>query len=834
MDSHIPKEAVDSKEAPSSGNWEQVSRVEYGSKHQSLPKESDLGENMNAEKGQNDGIDEARRGVLDVFSSQSASEQGEMKRETVSFAGVSIPKEYLGEDLVIQDKVERRVSGGLFGGFMRRINERKDEKNLSRLLDIYEDLDDDELKELLTPQVAYELVAKFKEYRSVSWKEAKIIESLPIESQEEIFKSRQKNIDYYASSFFVGRIRSCSFLMKTFACGVDTIAKQGDKRKTFRHVISILAKSYEETLGKISNSERSAALEKAYEDMAYIIDEVEKTNPKADKDTLEELRLVAAKNFLSREYFYGHFGEIIDSEYVSGDSFSFRRLCDIYEKFGAKNEDERGKLEVIPEKMRLFYEQNQKVMRKYEGHLNNLTCADVDRINERFEKYSSLISDRDLLMSALISNDERCLRVLELLAGGEKDQALINSAEIYIKKAVGFSDVSNFLIDESPINNLDDLRDWDALLEKQTREQFKKHIDEEDFETARDILSLYLYGVTIVNLAFDLVSLGVVDVPIDRETDSIYQVSNSERRLRKMRANMEVLEKMLQSGEISDNEKNLILDAVELISCSQKTIIKESEGFIKGKDTENTEPLGDIISRLIKEKTRKASINFNKYMAETINNGTEFVFNVSYVGKEIPVLMMVGNDYMMLIHHLGAYSRIENSAPEQWNDDAHREVIGDDEVRIGYISTCPIARGCMLMAATEEEIMDSNEIYYGFIETGENGLLYMSEYDLNTRDYRDTRDGKEKTITPLVTVIEEDPLKLIKRIKEAERRTQHLPHGEVVLDRYAGDINQYGGRLQPNYLVVFKDDLSAISDNVKKHAAYFGVPIIMVDYEKYS
>ena len=81
----------------------------------------------------------------------------------------------------------------------------------------------------------------------------------------------------------------------------------------------------------------------------------------------------------------------------------------------------------------------------------------------------------------------------------------------------------------------------------------------------------------------------------------------------------------------------------------------------------------------------------------------------------------------------------------------------------------------------------------------------------------------------------DNPKKLIADSKKATKDyVKSHQYCEVVLDRYSGNQEQFGGRLQPSEIVVFVDDPSKIGDLQKKHAAYFGVPIIMIDPKKHG
>ena len=52
-----------------------------------------------------------------------------------------------------------------------------------------------------------------------------------------------------------------------------------------------------------------------------------------------------------------------------------------------------------------------------------------------------------------------------------------------------------------------------------------------------------------------------------------------------------------------------------------------------------------------------------------------------------------------------------------------------------------------------------------------------------------------------------------------------------MLDRFPGEN---GERKRPDYLVVYGDKQEDIDELTKKHAAYFGVPIMLIDPKKYG
>ena len=138
MDKQTTKETIGSEEATSSEEWLKTSEIRFTGESRQPSKDTG-GEHY-------DKTNEARNNVLDAFKSQAASERGEKMREMVCFAGVRIPKEYLGEDLIIQKEVEPPFSDGLLGKLKRLLLQQpNNEEIISQLLDEEEDLDNDDI-----------------------------------------------------------------------------------------------------------------------------------------------------------------------------------------------------------------------------------------------------------------------------------------------------------------------------------------------------------------------------------------------------------------------------------------------------------------------------------------------------------------------------------------------------------------------------------------------------------------------------------------------------------------------------------------------------------------
>ena len=150
---------------------------------------------------------------------------------------------------------------------------------------------------------------------------------------------------------------------------------------------------------------------------------------------------------------------------------------------------------------------------------------------------------------------------------------------------------------------------------------------------------------------------------------------------------------------------------------------------------------------------------------------------------------------------------------------------------VGYISTCTLSEGALFVAQTEP-LGAGDEVYYGFADLGEDGFLYGAEYDT----YTETTEGADKSarvVTERQAFLYDDMDELIERTKT--RRKSDEDYNEVVLDRYARNRPEPAQELlYPSYVIVFTDDPKKITERSKKHAAYFGVPILMIDPVKYG
>ena len=347
----------------------------------------------------------------------------------------------------------------------------------------------------------------------------------------------------------------------------------------------------------------------------------------------------------------------------------------------------------------------------------------------------------------------------------------------------------------------------------------------------RDDISEFAFGDRLGDIGKDLVSLGVIQLDTETRKQNIPFGSDSYLYPREYGGDLvKINEEALNGLNCAKEEADLIRNAINLMNVESSKLGQEFNNF---KDVlagiSNAPILSESIQRLKQDAFVEAGKNFKAAMREDLEKAKN-IGTVNYDGKDINVLSFGDNPYKMLVHRLGAYSEKDESNPAQWNE-REPDMFDENGNPTGYIATSTLTDKNFHLAIDKSEISNPDEVFYGFADFKDDSIKAMSEYDLYTED-----DGasKDNLATMRQGVIYKDFDEFIKETENWHQNFEHLNHNEVDLARYNGDKNIHGGRIQPNYIISFQKDLSDISDTVKKHAAYFNVPIIMVDPEKYN
>lgn len=353
-------------------------------------------------------------------------------------------------------------------------------------------------------------------------------------------------------------------------------------------------------------------------------------------------------------------------------------------------------------------------------------------------------------------------------------------------------------------------------------------------QAVRDDISEFAFGDKLGDIGKDLVSLGIIKLDMDTRKQNIPFGTDSY--LYPREHNLSELVNLDEEGltrlNCSEKEAGLIRDAINLMNVEPSNSKLDQE-FNKFKELLAKEPdtpiLSESLQRLKQDALFDAGKNFKEAMQEDLKNAKN-IGNVNYDGKEIDVLSYGDNPYRLLVHRLGAYSEKDESNPAQWNE-YEPDAFDENGNPVGYIATSTLTDKNFHLAIDKSEVSNPEEVFYGFTDFKDDSVKAMSEYDLYTED---DSESKDNLATMRQGIIYRTFDELIKETENWHQNFEQLNHNEVDLNRYNGDKDIHGGRIQPNYIISFQKDLSDISDTVKKHAAYFNVPIIMIDPEKYQ
>ena len=166
-----------------------------------------------------------------------------------------------------------------------------------------------------------------------------------------------------------------------------------------------------------------------------------------------------------------------------------------------------------------------------------------------------------------------------------------------------------------------------------------------------------------------------------------------------------------------------------------------------------------------------------------------------------------GTDFSMLITAISPYVNNEDSenSKENWN----RKDLGSEHFCASYI------RNDMLGVCSSTE-----GIYYAFCEIPNESLMYMDYQDLQSSSYPLLHSSANGTRTFINT----DDL-----INKAGTGNRHDYYNELDIKRRTN-----GNRIQPNYLVVFKngDKYENLAKTIKASKEWGGLPIVVIDIDK--
>ncbi len=345
----------------------------------------------------------------------------------------------------------------------------------------------------------------------------------------------------------------------------------------------------------------------------------------------------------------------------------------------------------------------------------------------------------------------------------------------------------------------------------------------------RNELCKGLYGVDVEELAMRLISIGVIGLPSLYKESGIKNIIRGEglTSMPDIGVFPMKINEAQERGAITEEERRILLESIRLLSTSKN--YDEFFQIMRERPDGETRILPEVLKKLTENSRRLASENISEVTRKTFEESTEEVGSIEYDGKTIPIREMVGDEFMVLGTVPGIFSHNKDlvNDPERWNRDS-REIPDETRIEDGYISTSLFCDGKIRIAYqyhSPEELykasVEEGLFMYAFTDLGENGVRHMANYDLYTTIDEGGVDTRRQDF------FYDDLRELI---------AQTGKYNEVAVDRFAKRNEAgapFGGRLQPNYIVCFVRDSSEISDLAKKHAAYFGVPIVMIDPWKY-
>lgn len=186
-----------------------------------------------------------------------------------------------------------------------------------------------------------------------------------------------------------------------------------------------------------------------------------------------------------------------------------------------------------------------------------------------------------------------------------------------------------------------------------------------------------------------------------------------------------------------------------------------------------------------------------------------------------PIVRFDGADFKILIH-------VRNAMHSAQGEKTTEDLLTEDpkhEWKSPRAGTDYIPHGLStsLISNDKINIFKHSEIIFGFTEIRNDSIVTMSEEDAGSSINARSRysiignHGNERLMMPD---------ELIEKTGEEDAMSSY---NEVVLDRLAGDK-----LIMPSCLIVFGNNTENITDLQKQYAKSFGVPIYLIDGDKYG
>lgn len=762
------------------------------------------------------------------------AEVEDTKEKRTKFGAFELTEEELGADRVLVDHIKKRSKFDIFGI-------KEDEKNLEKICTCPHD----KIGSYLTPTVAQKIVDRFISGDITTMSEphraTAIFNALPLAEQEKIARSEAAPELLRFLARADGDGAKCT-INKMCACMTETLAAPSDEETDEK------AKSIGDMISETTGTEAIMMIRNLH---AHVSSENRRKMFEAGsrRDSISRFSLGVV--LLDRDELMDCVKEIAGNDKEikrirvrdMAKLLKYRTNADLFNEPGTYvDEDELDPILGDLSSYRFI----QTIKSKNTDIITRYSWAGEDKCKEMLEQISEAeplfdeLSGGDpekyeqLLKGLLLSQRGDLLVEEALKKGDELDDEIKEHLTVYLTQYRSIDNTYARLI-----NSLEDIRDFAALRLRGIRQLEQ----DGDVHMAKKELCKYAYHMRLGTLIREFVALGVLkyDGRDRRKTEEwsgtdpegFYEDGGFKVRLK----NLQVFR---EKAGLSDEEYALLLDAIALAQTPEKSIGKIIEGY-EQQHFGDTRKLGEVLLSIRERRRRELSKSFTKTMQESLAASATEVkdANLEYEGTPIKLLRMTGSRFRILVHHLGAYSTKDLDDPSRF--DQFKQWHHDEKGKpVGYISTCTLSEGALFVAQVGD-LSDGDEVYYGFSDLGEDGFLYEAEYDTYT-DVQPSRakSGDESGETPMEVVTErqdflyDDMDELIKRTKARKRPFSHDDYNEVVLDRYARNRPEPADELlYPTHVIVFTNDPGKISERVKKHAAYLGVPILMIDPARY-
>ena len=711
----------------------------------------------------------------------------EASEEKVKFGSVELPRSLLGEEKVLVDSLKERPKFDFIG--------RAKDKKIAWQLINEDNKNEEQIKNNFSPTVAKAFLDICHEDPDSMYRPAyaRLFEALPIEVQESEFSKKE-------AEGLLNAFHESDTLMNKVACGMIVNLETEDNPDNRIDSKAIMHIARHERNQKRFKNGRPISDFLTKEVSQRLFEASAKTNVG---------KLDRAVAFLKPEQIFDQLEDLTNRDMPISDVGLFNEMIEnSEEKNGIEQSKWRARYQVaFPPESRRLAEIDDNFYRDYTPDRARAVVAELDATTTQREQIG-------LSEAAWDSIRRKHSAVYEQVKGQPVDEETAMALKLFVGSGL-------MATSRGEINSLEEVKNIDTILAASAKNRLK----EEDYDGARDFIGQYAFGMGMEEMAQSLVALGVMDLKRHKSLDEgKFEFGKDKFKIKDLYA----------IKDMSEEQRLLVLDAVALFGCKDSELANKLKAY-----EDNHVSLGekgklvDTIEKAKAQVSEKASESYSKFMQEKLQIGAREVAELDYEGSKVPVMKMEGNEFLLLIHRLGAFSRKNRENPAQWNDESEK-----GKRNVGYISTSAIANGSIRLANIEEKHYgDKDEVFYSFTNLGKGSIKAMCEEDAYT-DVRSKRRGYE--IVEEITTDRQDhfyldPRELIKKNKFATMGADKTyKHNEVVLDRYSGDQNKNGGRLQPNQIVVFTDDPSKIGDLPKKHAAYFGIPILMVDPNRYK